>query len=236
MSAPASVVVPVLNDAPALAELIADLRQDASLEIVVVDGGSSDDSVQVASRADAVCVGASGRGRQMRRGVCKARHDWLWLLHADSRISPAALAAFSRLRTTPGWGWFDVRLDGDGWALRVVEAAMNRRAALTAIATGDQGIFVHRDLLSSVGGVPPQALMEDVELSKRLRRLARPRRVRAPLATSARRWRRDGTLRTVLDMWQIRVRYFCGEAPERLAHRYYGSAPDGDPAKPVSGP
>lgn len=236
MTPPASVVVPVLNDAPALAGLIADLRRDPSLEIIVVDGGSSDGSVEVASGAHTVCVGAQGRGRQLRRGVCEAKHDWLWLLHADSRISAAALAAFSRLRTTPGWGWFDVRLDGEGWPLRVVEAAMNRRAALTAIATGDQGIFVHRDLLRAVGGVPPQALMEDVELSKRLRRLAKPWRVREPLATSSRRWQRDGTLRTVLNMWQLRFRYFCGEAPERLARRYYGSAFDGDHARPSPDP
>jgi len=236
VSGPASVVVPVLNDAPALADLIADLRRDGSLEIVVVDGGSSDGSVEVASRADALCRDAPGRGRQLRHGVCKASHDWLWLLHADSRVSAAALAAFSRQRATPGWGWFDVRLDGEGWPLRMVEATMNRRAALTAIATGDQGIFVHRDLLRGIGGVPPQPLMEDVELSKRLRRLARPRRVRVPLATSPRRWQRDGALRTVLTMWQLRLRYFCGEAPERLALRYYGSARDGDRPEPSTGP
>ena len=163
----ASVVVPVLNDAAALHLLLADLRRDESLTVVVVDGGSSDDSVAVAKAgADLVCESPPSRGGQLRLGADRAADDWLWFLHADTRISPAALAAFGDVRAGDGWGWFDVRLSGAAWPLRVVEAAMNRRAAATAVATGDHGIFVHRRLLDAVGGVPPLPLMEDVALCK----------------------------------------------------------------------
>lgn len=220
----ASVVVPVLNDAAALRFLLADLRRDESLTVVVVDGGSSDDSVAVAKAgADLVCESPPSRGGQLQLGADRAAHDWLWFLHADTRISPVALAAFRDVRVGHGWGWFDVRLSGTAWPLRVVEAAMNRRAAATAVATGDQGIFVHRQLLDAVGGVPGLPLMEDVALCKGLRRIARPRRPHARIETSSRRWERDGVARTVCTMWALRLRYFLGQPAETLAARYYGN-------------
>lgn len=216
-------MVPVLNDAVALRLLLADLRRDESLTVVVVDGGSSDDSVAVAQAgADFVCAYAAGRGGQLRRGVECASGDWLWFLHADTRVPLAALAAFADVRAGGGWGWFDVRLSGAAWPLRVVEASMNRRAAATSVATGDQGIFVHRRLLEAVGGVPELPLMEDVALCKRLRRLAKPRRLATRIETSSRRWERDGVARTVCAMWELRLRYFLGQPPESLAARYYG--------------
>ena len=101
---------------------------------------------------------------------------------------------------------------------------MNERSALTSICTGDQGIFVHRSLLERIGGIPNQPLMEDIELSKRLRRISKPIRIRTSLGTSSRRWENDGTLRTILLMWELRLRYFLGTSPEVLAARYY---PDG---------
>ena len=218
----ASVVIPVLNDATALRRLLADLRNDPSLQLLVVDGGSSDDSLQVASAVDAVYSVSPGRGQQLHAGAIRASGPWLWFLHADSRVSPEALESFASIRHEVGWGWFDVRLDGAGWLFRVIETAMNWRAALTGIATGDQGIFVHRQLLDAAGGVPVLPLMEDVALCKRLRRLARPRRLRAVLQTSARRWQRDGIVYTVLAMWALRLRYFFGADAQALASRYYG--------------
>ena len=233
----ASVVIPVLNDAAALRRLIADLRVDASLQIVVVDGGSSDASLCAAADADRVLSVAPSRGRQLRAGASRATSDWLWFLHADSRISPSALAAFANARAgarkEAGWGWFDVRLttgtdvagagsaDRAAWPFRMIATAMNWRSALTGIATGDQGIFVHRQLLQAAGGVPPLPLMEDVTLCGRLRRLAKPRRLRAVVETSARRWQRDGIARTVATMWALRLRYFFGADAERLACLYY---------------
>ena len=220
--AAASVVVPVLNDASALQRLIADLRRHRGLRIVVVDGGSSDDSLQVASAADAVHSAPLGRGRQLRLGAERADGDWLWFLHADSRVSEDVVESFQAACGQVGWGWFDVRFDDSGWPFRVIASAMNWRAALTAVATGDQGIFVHRRLLDAVGGVPALPLMEDVALCKRLRRLAKPRRLRATLETSSRRWRQHGIARTVATMWALRLRYFLGADAETLARRYYG--------------
>ena len=218
-----SAVVPVLNDAGSLRRLIADLRADPSLEIVVIDGGSDDDSDAVAQTADRAGVSERGRGRQLRAGAALASGDWLWFLHADTRISPAALAALKALGTTPAWGFFVVCLDSRRAALRVVETAMNCRTAATGIATGDHGIFVHRRLLDAIGGVPEQALLEDVEMCKRLRRLAKPLRCRTHIETSARRWEQHGIVATVITMWQLRLRYFLGADPELLARRYYQS-------------
>ena len=229
--ADASVVVPVLDDAPALRTLLRDLRRDPALQIVVVDGGSQDCSLAVArAGADIVLTSPAGRGEQLRRGIEAALGEWLWLLHADSRVPAAALDAFAALRGEreaggvegrPAWGWLRVRLDGEGWLLRVIERAMHWRAAWTGVATGDQGIFVERRLLEAAGGIPPQPLLEDVELCKRLRRLAHPRPVDTPIVTSARRWEQGGLLRTIVFMWWLRLRYFAGADPELLWRRYY---------------
>ena len=226
-AAAASVVIPVLNDADALRLLIDDLRQSPSLQIIVVDGGSSDDSLRVAREADLVLSSPRGRGRQIRLGVERADGDWLWFLHADSRVSAEVLEAFQAVCQQACWGWFDVRLEGNEWPLRVIATAMNWRAALTGIATGDQGLFVHRRLLDAVGGVPPLPLMEDVTLCKRLRRLAKPRRLGATLETSSRRWRQHGVIRTVVTMWALRLRYFLGADADTMARRYYGANRDG---------
>lgn len=236
----ASVVVPVLDDAPALRALLQDLRQDRSLQIVVVDGGSRDCSLAVArAGADVVIAAKPSRGDQLRRGIDAAAGDWLWLLHADSRVPPAALDAFAALRAAPQvarrtasgawesavWGWFRVRLDGRGWPLRMIERAMHRRAMWTGIATGDQGIFLQRRLLAAAGGMPRQPLLEDVELCKWLRRLVRPRPIGSSIVTSARRWQQGGLIRTVAFMWWLRLRYFAGADPQALWQRYYAPRP-----------
>ena len=219
-----SAVVPVLNDAEALGRLLDDLHGAPNLEVVVVDGGSEDGSVDVAESADVVVTSAPGRGQQIRAGVNRARGEWLWFLHADSRVSSAVVAAFYDWMATPGWGFCRVRLDGPGWGLRVVERAMNWRSGITGIATGDQGIFAHRRLLEAIGGVPALPLMEDIECCRRLRRLARPHRIEPPLVTSARRWQRDGPMATVLRRWWLRTRYWAGADAVDLARRYYGNA------------
>ena len=218
-----SVVIPVLNDAPCLARLLADLRTEPQMELVVVDGGSDDDTFAVSeANADVALRAPRGRAEQLRAGVAQAAHPWLWLLHADTHVPPPLAAAFAaNLPSSPGWGWCDVRLEGAAWPLRVIENAMNWRSALTSVTTGDQGIFAHRTLLDAAGGIPQQGLMEDVELCRRLRRLAAPQRFRQPITTSSRRWERDGVVRTVVLMWALRLRYFLGADPEVLAKRYY---------------
>ena len=236
-----SIVIPVLDDAEALAALLGDLRLADSVyaesaigrghadrgpgapEIIVVDGGSRDSSFQVGERAGVrVLEHCRGRGLQLDAGARAASGAWLWFLHADCRISPEVIAEIGRLPARdPGWGRFDVRLAGVP-LLRLTALTMNWRSACTGICTGDQGMFVHRRLLDTVGGVPRQPLMEDIELSRRLKRLARPLRIRTPIQVSTRRWQARGVLKTILFMWWLRLKYFLGAAPERLAPQDYG--------------
>ena len=220
-----SIVIPVLNDATALTRTLRDLRGShlaPGAQIIVVDGASTDASVSVArAMADRVILGPRGRAAQMNLGARHATGEYLWFLHADTRVPPDALAQLSRARANHcPWGRFDVRLDSRRPLLRTVGLMMNWRSRLTGIATGDQGLFVHRRLFEAIGGFAPIALMEDIELTARLKRIRRPVRLPGPLLTSARRWERDGAWRTILLMWRLRLAYFLGADPEHLARRY----------------
>jgi rSAM/selenodomain-associated transferase 2 len=220
-----SVVVPVLNDAPALGQLLDDLAAAftglPAVEIVVVDGGSADAGPDLADRRGCVVIEAPrGRGAQLAAGVAASRGQWIWMLHADARPTAAAAAYLADQLDEPGWGRFDVDFAA-GRRMAVVAFFMNHRSCLSGICTGDQGIFVHRRLLAGAGGMPIQPLMEDIELSRRLKRLARPRCRRERIGASPRRWQRHGLVRTVLSMWGFRLRYWLGASPEALAAEYY---------------
>jgi rSAM/selenodomain-associated transferase 2 len=219
-----SIVIPVKDDAVPLSRLLSKLSPMASadgLEVIVVDGDSSDDSAAVAQRAGALVLhGRPGRGSQLAAGCRQARGDWIWMLHADSQVPQAALT-YVQSRTSAGWGRFDVRFDEPLSGLTIVARMMNLRSRWTGICTGDQGIFVQRDLLSRVGGVPDQPLMEDIELCRRLKRLCRPSCPDIQLVTAARRWRQRGVLQTILEMWNFRLRYWWGVDPHDLAREYY---------------
>jgi len=226
---PLSVVIPVRNDAVGLAGLLEELKGAGppALEIVVVDGGSDDGSAETAHRAGARVIRTSpGRGRQLAAGCAAAAGGWLWLLHADSRNVLPALRYLQKLTLEDHagdcWGRFEVAFEPSSPGLSVVARAMAWRSRLTGICTGDQGVFVRRDVLERIGGVPAQPLMEDVELTRRLKRQARPLCPRLRLTTSSRRWQRDGLLRTIVRMWAFRLRYWLGADPEQLARSYYG--------------
>lgn len=162
-----------------------------------------------------------GRGLQMNAGARAARSDVLLFLHADTMLPSDALALVRRAIVQGAlWGRFDVRLSGTKWAYRCIETAMNLRSAVTGIATGDQAMFVRRDVHEMLGGFAPIALMEDIEFSSRLQWVAWPARIRAPVVTSSRRWEERGTLRTVLRMWALRALFACGVSPQRLARWY----------------
>ncbi|MCB1788800.1 MAG: TIGR04283 family arsenosugar biosynthesis glycosyltransferase [Gammaproteobacteria bacterium] len=220
-----SIIVPTLNEARHIGELLRDLAalRARGHEVIVVDGGSDDETVaSVGTQADACVRAAAGRASQMNHGASLASGDVLWFVHADNRVpADAADAICDALRTGARWGRFDVSLSGGHRALRVVESAMNLRSRITGIATGDQGIFVERALFEAVGRFASQPLMEDIALSTRLRRHARPACIRQPrLATSSRRWERHGTARTILLMWGLRLAYALGVPAERLARLY----------------
>jgi rSAM/selenodomain-associated transferase 2 len=223
-----SVVIPALDVAAALPALLEDLRElrSAGTELILVDGGSRDGTPELAAaRVDRLLRSPPGRARQMNVGAAQAGGDYLWFLHADTRLSPTCLAALQQaLVDEPGWGRFDIRLSGAGPSLWLIGLMINLRSRLTGIASGDQGIFVRRELFESLGGYADIPLMEDLELCRRLRRVARPRCLRPPLSTSSRRWEQHGTWRTVWLMWRLRLAYYRGVSPEQLAGRYRGGA------------
>ena len=217
-----SIVLPILNEEAHVAACLGALQplRGQNSELIVADGGSRDRSVALAEPlADRVVVGPRGRAAQMNAGARQANGDILWFLHADSLPPPDALSLIRAALAgrERGWGRFDVRLSGRRPSLRMVEFSMNLRSRLTGIATGDQGIFVRRDLFERIGCYPPIALMEDIALSRALKRYGRPVCLRQRVLTSSRRWERDGIARTILLMWRLRLAYFLGAEPDRLA-------------------
>lgn len=219
-----SFVIPVLNEAAALPSLLQQLRrQFPAAELLVVDGGSDDGSVAAAMRlCDRLLLSPPGRAAQMNLGARAARGDYLLFLHADTRplFDEAALGQW--LGGEPAWGFCRVRLSGATPALRLVGGAMNLRSRLTRVATGDQLLMVRSEVFHGRGGFADIPLMEDVELSKRLRRELSPAPFRGRVLTSSRRWEARGVLPTVLRMWGLRLAYVLGVSPQRLWRHYYG--------------
>lgn len=219
-----SIVMPALDEAAGIEATLHALQplRARGVEVVLVDGGSSDGTAERAAQGvDTVVAAPRGRALQMNAGAAAARSDVLLFLHADTRLPPLAdVQVLQALATGACWGRFDVRIEGRPWMLRVVGALMNLRSRCSGIATGDQAIFVTRAAFDRVGGFPVQPLMEDIEISRRLKRLGRPACLRSCVHTSGRRWEQRGVWRTVVLMWRLRWRYWRGESPARLAEAY----------------
>jgi rSAM/selenodomain-associated transferase 2 len=213
-----SIIVPALNEAAGIGaalEALAPFRARGQ-ELVIVDGGSTDGTAELAAPlCDRLLRSGKGRAVQMNAGARAATGDALLFLHADTRLPAAAdravLAALERYT----WGRFDVSIDGSHPLLPLVAAAMNLRSRLTGIATGDQAIFVRREIFA---GFPEIALMEDVAFSATMKQP--PACLREKVRTSGRRWERDGVLRTIILMWRLRFLFALGVAPQRLARHY----------------
>ncbi len=217
-----SFVIPVLQEEEGIADTLRDLRaRFPGAELVVVDGGSTDSTV---SRGMPLCdqllIGERGRALQMNLGGRVATGDYLCFLHADSLPGCDEGELVQYLLDSPPWGFCRVRLSGQHWLFRVIEWCMNQRSRLTRIATGDQMLFLRRELFTETGGFDEIPLMEDVAYCKRLRRLHKPRVLGAPVTTSSRRWEDNGIIVTVIRMWMIRLAYFLGVPPARLGQFY----------------
>jgi len=219
-----SIVMPVLDEADRVGAALAALAplRAAGVELIVVDGGSRDDTVaRCAGVADTVIASARGRARQMNAGAALARGDALLFLHADTTLPDDAVSLVHGALERCAWGRFDVRIDGRSRWLPVVAAMMNARSRATGIATGDQAIFVRRAAFDAVGGFPDQPLMEDVEICIRLRRaVGAPACLRVQVVTSGRRWDERGAWRTIVLMWRLRWLYWRGVGADRLAAAY----------------
>lgn len=216
-----SIIIPVLNEETLIEGLLRNLRlRFAAAELVVVDGGSTDQTFQrAAALADKLIQAEPGRAIQMNAGAMAASGRVLLFLHADTHLPDDALEAVTAGLAASGfvWGRFDVTLDGEHPFLPVIAGLMNLRSRLTGVATGDQAIFVTRKAFATANGFPKIVLMEDVALSKRLRRITAPLCLRAKVSTSGRRWEANGVMRTILIMWALRLGYILGVPPSRLA-------------------
>jgi len=223
-----SIIIPVLDEVAGIAASLAALAplRGRGAEVIVVDGGSRDGTLEAASPlADVVITAPRGRGSQMNAGAAAAHGDVLLFLHADTRLPPDAdrLVIDVLARSMHAWGRFDVTIAGRSPLLRVVAAMMNWRSRVTGIATGDQAMFMTRAAFAQAGGFPDIPLMEDVVLSRRLKAIGPPACLATRVTTSGRRWDRDGVLHTILMMWRLRLAFFLGAEPARLARQYgYG--------------
>jgi len=221
-----SIIIPVLNEASIIGQSLSSLEhfRRKGHEVIVVDGGSDDPSLSTATPlSDKVTCSLRGRSRQMNAGAVLSTGDILLFLHADCLLPDNAdrliIEGMSDRRQL--WGRFDVKFSGKRSILRVIEVLMNWRSRLSGIATGDQGIFVERNLFEKIGGFPEIDLMEDIALCKMLKKYGRPLCLRQQVMTSSRRWEEKGLFRTVLLMWFLRFAYFFRADPKRLVKLYY---------------
>jgi rSAM/selenodomain-associated transferase 2 len=217
-----SIIIPTLDEAECVGALLQQLQplRTRGHEVILVDGGSRDATVALAEPlVDKLLTAPAGRARQMNAGAGAADGQVLWFVHADS-IIPNKADVIILNSAGELWGRFNVHMSGDRLLLRVVERLMNLRSRITGIATGDQGIFVSRALFKRIGGYTELPLMEDIDLSKRLKREQRPVCLQNTLTTSSRRWERKGIVRTILMMWYLRLAWFLGVPATRLVSRY----------------
>jgi rSAM/selenodomain-associated transferase 2 len=221
-----SVVIPVLNEEKTIAANLAALMALTPYEVIVIDGGSADRTREISEQLGAVVItGAPGRARQMNRGAQHATGDILLFLHADTRLPPGAFPDIIAALADPRYlgGRFDVELDGDHWLLKIVGAMINQRSRITKVGTGDQAIFVRREVFARMGGFPDIPLMEDIAFCRALKRLGGIACLRSKVVTSARRWESEGVWRTIIKMWTLKLLYLAGVSPVTLK-RFYADA------------
>jgi len=219
-----SIIIPTCNEASGIGALLSGLQpfRQRGHELIVVDGGSRDATrITAHPLCDQCLLTERGRAVQMRAGAQVASGDVLWFLHADSTVPLMADEMIAQVLVNAEWGGFPVRLSGQQRLLRVVERLMNTRSRLTGILTGDQGIFVTRQLFNRVGGFHDMPLMEDIDISTRLKKLERPALTNGVLGTSSRRWEVRGIVRTIVRMWLLRLAFYLG-VPARYLAAYYG--------------
>lgn len=219
-----AVIIPVLNEEKSIAATVDAVRRLGPDELIVVDGGSTDQTRQICAELNVACLAAPrGRAAQMNFGAARSNSDILLFLHADTGLPSTAFGDIRQALNDPACvgGRFDVRLDGDKAMLRVVERMISLRSRLSKVGTGDQAIFIRRELFQKLGGFQEIPLMEDIALSRAMKRAGKIACLRSRVVTSARRWEMEGVCRTILKMWTLKSLYLMGVSPVRLK-RFYG--------------
>ena len=221
-----SVIIPVLNEACSIQSFLKDhqwMRQ-AGHEIIVVDGGSVDQTAELTKNlCDQLLYSKKGRALQMNSGASAANGSALLFLHADTELPANAdqLIIDALSNDKKAWGRFDVKLSGNSLWFRIIERMMNLRSRITGIATGDQAIFVRAETFSQLNGFENIPLMEDISLTKRLKKVSFPICLRSKVITSSRRWEDNGVWKTIFLMWKLRFAYYLGQDPNVLVRKYY---------------
>ncbi|MDO6443604.1 TIGR04283 family arsenosugar biosynthesis glycosyltransferase [Marinobacter sp. 2_MG-2023] len=219
-----SIVMPVWMEAEGIAGILEALQplRSAGHEVIVVDAGSTDGTARLAGPlADRVVQSRKGRAAQMNAGAAVAEGSVLLFLHADTLLPSNASDCLSEFfHSNKDWGRFDVSLSGQGVMFSVIAWFMNQRSRLTGICTGDQAMFMRREVFEDLHGFDCLPIMEDIEFSRRLRLVSRPFCIHEPVVTDSRRWEQKGVWRTIFLMWRLRWRYWRGDSPEALVHSY----------------
>ena len=218
-----SIIIPVFNEASHLKQnlqrLYASFNGMPLVEVIICDGGSTDNSVLIAQQFPCqITTSKPGRAQQMNTASELACGDWLLFLHADSQLPARWL---EQLDNNYQWGFFPVKLSGEHRLLRIIETTINLRSRFSRVATGDQALFFQRPFFSLLQGFPLIPIMEDIAMSKKARRIDKPRVALNPVVTSSRRWEKNGIVKTITLMWGLRLAYWLGVNPIRLHQIYY---------------
>lgn len=221
-----SFVIPILNEEAALTKQSSSFQAliKEGHEIIAVDAGSFDASVAIAENIGCVCLNSkASRGLQLHIGAEKCSNDIIVFLHADTQLPKSAVQSILNTLSANKkyWGRFDVAFTNSSLVFKTIAWFMNRRSCITAVVTGDHTLFIKRETYFALGGFANIPLMEDVELSKRLKKHSRPACLKDTVITSSRKWETNGILKTVLSMWRFRLLFYFGASPEKLAKQYY---------------
>lgn len=223
MNLSVSIIIPVLNEEKFVGRAVETASATGAFEVIVVDGGSRDETVAIANNLDCKLVNSEpGRARQQNAGADLAKGDVLLFQHADTLLSEDSVTQIKELLADENVlaGGFRQQIDAEGWMFRLLEKGNARRISRRGLPFGDQGIFIRRDTFVQLGGFPDVPLMEDVLLMKKVRKLAKPRLLPGPLGVSARRWRRHGVVSQTIRNHLLRAAHCCGVSEEYLARFY----------------
>lgn len=236
-----SIIIPFLDESNVIDSLLINLEQVFGLaaeggeqvELIFVDGGSQDDSQQkikgffrnICFEQVSLISSEAGRAKQMNAGAKLAKGKCYVFLHVDTLLSRDTLNVLNNFlqQHEKAWGSFTLKLDDENFSYRLLESMINLRSELTKVVTGDQVLFVKQDVFDEISGFPDIALMEDVAITKKLRTLTKPYRVKTPVVSSSRRWKKKGMLKTILLMWYLRLAFVLGVHPDRLFKKYYSN-------------